>query len=251
MKYEPQDFYDPATERTFEWNEELACSLVGKTVIIGITENDQTGAFVRKYQIYGTIALVDGERGISVAIDGTDPTEYCVLPPAPFCFVPAERGTYRLRSSGKVIENPDYVSTWTATLPEPGTPRQPADEWQVEPTWDEARAAALIGKTVVIGITVLDESGSQTQTWHGFGNVSRVSAISGIEVELMGVCAGSSYLLPPAPMAFLPAQPGVHAVPGTPDTVENPDFTITMVMRRRGPSAESGFTYSFPDLEGC
>ncbi|MBN7463153.1 hypothetical protein I3U64_23750, partial [Mycobacteroides abscessus subsp. abscessus] len=39
--------------------------------------------------------------------------ETFTLPPAPESFSPAAPGEYRLRSTGEVITDPDYLATWT------------------------------------------------------------------------------------------------------------------------------------------
>ena len=42
------------------------------------------------------------------------------LPPVPEAFEPAEPGEYRLRSTGEIVTNPDFVAIWTvqAALPD-------------------------------------------------------------------------------------------------------------------------------------
>jgi hypothetical protein len=121
-----REFNDPSIERMGEWDESLAQSLIGKTVLIGITVVEHDGTLVEQFQLFGTITHVDQKNGIAVWLKGTNPPDWHILPPAPFCVVPAERGVYRLRSTGEEIENPDYVSTWTSTRPPPGDPSSDA-----------------------------------------------------------------------------------------------------------------------------
>lgn len=112
------DFEDYSLTRTNEWNQSLAESLVGKTVVIGLTVCTPAGQFIRQEQFIGTIMHADRERGIAVWLRGSDPPEYKVLPPAPYCFIPADPGTYRMKTTGETITDPDFVSTWSVNEPD-------------------------------------------------------------------------------------------------------------------------------------
>jgi len=40
-----------------------------------------------------------------------------MLPPEPEAYEPAPPGEYRLRSTGEVVVDPDYLTTWTVGSP--------------------------------------------------------------------------------------------------------------------------------------
>jgi hypothetical protein len=88
--------------------------LIGKTVLIGLTNYDSKGEFLGQRQMFGTIAAVHRVTGIQVALDngGT-----FTLPPDPKVLTPAPKGDYRLHSTGKVARDPDYLCTHDITEP--------------------------------------------------------------------------------------------------------------------------------------
>jgi hypothetical protein len=99
-----------------EFDEELALRLVGKYVLIGLTVLEHDETFVEKRQLHGDVVRADRD-GIVVQLRGTDETYS--LPPDPSQFGEAEPGEYRLRSTGEIVIDPDYITTWTVTKPPP------------------------------------------------------------------------------------------------------------------------------------
>lgn len=82
-------------------------SLIGAHVLVGITYRD--GERSSSIQRYGTVTRCDDEV---IEIESPDGATF-TLPPAPESFSPAPPGEYRLRSTGVVITDPDYLATWT------------------------------------------------------------------------------------------------------------------------------------------
>jgi hypothetical protein len=65
----------------------------------------------------------DAEYGIHVDLrNSSDP---CVLPPELRAIKPAEPGEYRLRETGEVIVDPNFVTTWTCIQHEKGVAQDP------------------------------------------------------------------------------------------------------------------------------
>jgi hypothetical protein len=95
------------------FDEEKAQRLVGKHVLIGITVVEDTGRLVEQRQIHGDVVRAS-RRGILVRL--RDGEEY-ELPPDPSQFHEAPPGEYRLRSTGEVVVDPEYTTTWTVTRP--------------------------------------------------------------------------------------------------------------------------------------
>jgi hypothetical protein len=50
---------------------------------------------------------------VTVRLQGRREGETYVLPAHASAFEPADPGSYRLRSTGETIEDPDYLTTWT------------------------------------------------------------------------------------------------------------------------------------------
>ncbi len=93
-----------------EWDEDLAKKLVGAVVLVGITRIALAGE--TQEQFYGTVERADAD-GIDIILAGSRSGETFLLPPDPRAFFPAQPGSYHLRETGEVIENPDYTTTWT------------------------------------------------------------------------------------------------------------------------------------------
>ena len=96
-------------------------SLVGKSVLVGITRIDAAGTFLEKGECHGRITSVDGSDGIKVTLsDG----EVLTLPPDPDSFREAKPGIYRLRSTGEEVVDPDLTTVWTIREPHEDLPRE-------------------------------------------------------------------------------------------------------------------------------
>lgn len=87
--------------------------MIGKTLLAGVTFVDADGEMLRMMEVAGTVLSVDEV----VAVDQTGDDEPFTLPADPEAYEPAEPGHYRLRSTGQVVINPDYLTTWTVTSP--------------------------------------------------------------------------------------------------------------------------------------
>lgn len=86
-------------------------SILGKTILVGITDYDGVGNAVSQTQFCEKIEAVY-QNGILLRLP--DGSAY-MLPPDLSSTKPAPPGSYRLRSTGEVIENPDYLSVWNRT----------------------------------------------------------------------------------------------------------------------------------------
>lgn len=86
-------------------------AVLGKVVLIGVTFLDGDGQLIEQFQTFGPIVSVDDRRG--VVIERSDGSGPFGIPPGIENLKPAPPGEYRLRSTGHVVENPDFISTWT------------------------------------------------------------------------------------------------------------------------------------------
>ena len=88
--------------------------LIGKTILVGMTFYNKDDEFVEQKQSWGEIVAVTEN---TIFIKQQDGEEFDI-PNDPSAIEPANPGEYRLRSTGEVVENPDFLSTWDVTLPE-------------------------------------------------------------------------------------------------------------------------------------
>jgi len=101
-----------------EWDEEFAQGLIGASVLIGITIVDAGGKVDSQIQLFGVVTEATHDIGVVLALKGEQEGESYTLPPDLRAFQPAAPGSYRLRSTGVTIENPDYTTSWTLTKPD-------------------------------------------------------------------------------------------------------------------------------------
>ena len=93
---------------------QMADQLVGKRVLIGLTYLE-SGQDDRHEQKYGVVEGVS-ESGVTLRLSHG---EIYWLPPDLRPWQAAAAGEYRLRSTGEVIVDPDFITNWQVT---PGTP---------------------------------------------------------------------------------------------------------------------------------
>jgi hypothetical protein len=87
-------------------NEDLE-TMVGRRILVGITYLNGEGE-PQKFQFAGIVTAIDP----MITIDhGED--EPFTLPADPDAYDRAEAGEHRLRSTGEVVVNPDFVTSWT------------------------------------------------------------------------------------------------------------------------------------------
>jgi hypothetical protein len=91
--------------------------------------------------------------------------------------------------------------------------------------WDAAFAATLLGKTLLMNLTFLDEEGEVQERQQFFGVVIDATLDEGIVLDLMGEHDGDTYTLPPQTSAIEPAEPGVTSLTG-----EKPDFVANWII---------------------
>lgn len=88
-------------------------NIPGKVILVGYTYVDDDGNAVEQRQFWGRVESAD-DRGIHIRCsDGQRRS----IPPSLQSTKIAAPGTYRLRSTGETIENPDLLSTWIVRSP--------------------------------------------------------------------------------------------------------------------------------------
>ena len=87
-------------------------SYVGKLVLVGVVLVDHDGSIIKQVQAHGTIKTVEDEAGIVLSLPNS--REEFLLPPVLHSLRAVPPGTYRERSTGEVVHNPDYATVWQA-----------------------------------------------------------------------------------------------------------------------------------------
>lgn len=96
-------------------DEDFAAELIGTHLLVGITHVDHRGNCVRLEQFHGRVIRANLEEGV-VLVDSAGAEHW--IPLDREAFRPADPGTYRLRSTGEVIVDPAWLSTWTVHPPD-------------------------------------------------------------------------------------------------------------------------------------
>jgi hypothetical protein len=105
----------PAPSPAFD--ESFATGLVGRTLLVGITEQDHTGRLLRRHQVFGVVTKAVRDYGICVKRN--DDGGEAWFPPDTRNIKLAGPGDYRNRTTGEVVRNPDYTASWVFTGPMP------------------------------------------------------------------------------------------------------------------------------------
>jgi hypothetical protein len=82
--------------------------LPGKVILVGITYYTHDRQFIEQKQYHGTVIRAD-DTGIVVQKSNG---EEVWMPPDLRSTKPAPPGEYRERSTGEIVVNPDFFTTW-------------------------------------------------------------------------------------------------------------------------------------------
>ena len=85
--------------------------LLGKTILVGLTYFSADNKFVEQKQLWGKVIRADDEN-IEVKKSDNDIFD---LPPDMSAISMAAPGEYRLRSTGEIVTDPDYLATYYVT----------------------------------------------------------------------------------------------------------------------------------------
>lgn len=96
-------------------DEEFAAELVGTHLLVGVTHVDHGGNVVRQEQFHGTVLRANATEGV-VIVDSAGEEHWVPLDREAFRL--ADPGTYRLRSTGEEVVDPEWLSTWTVYPPD-------------------------------------------------------------------------------------------------------------------------------------
>ena len=97
------------------------------------------------------------------------------------------------------------------------------------PQWDAARASAILGRQVLVGVTHLAADGKTVVSKEQFLGLI-MTAVEGVGIEvacLTGVGEGKTVMLPPVTAPFQDAKPGNYRLRSTGQVVTNPELTVS------------------------
>jgi hypothetical protein len=97
------------------FDDEEAKTIIGKHLLVGVTRRNHSDEITGYEQFHGTIIRANREEGIILQLSGS--TEERWAPPDLSRLEIASPGEYRLKTTGEVVVNPDYLSTWTIYPP--------------------------------------------------------------------------------------------------------------------------------------
>lgn len=86
--------------------------LLDKTILVGMTYNSADGEVVELKQLWGTVVRAD-DTNIEIQNSNGDIFD---LPPDLSAIRKAAPGEYRLRSTGEIVTDPDYLATYIVTM---------------------------------------------------------------------------------------------------------------------------------------
>jgi hypothetical protein len=97
-------------------------------------------------------------------------------------------------------------------------------------SFDEEFAGTLVGRYVLIGLTVHDVQGNLRRHEQLHGTVLSADCKAGIAVLLRGAREGETKWLPPVTSVFESAKPGTYTLNTTGEDVVDPDFIATWLV---------------------
>ena len=98
------------------FDEEEAKAIIGKHLLVGVTRRNRNEEVTGVEQFHGEIIRASREEGIILRLSGSGEERW--VPPDLSRLEQADPGEYRLKSTGEVVVNPDFLSTWTVYPPE-------------------------------------------------------------------------------------------------------------------------------------
>lgn len=103
--------------------------------------------------------------------------------------------------------------------------------------YDPAKAAELVGKRVLVGLTTQDRNGRLIERRQFLGVVQRVSEDEGVVLTMSG--SSEEFHLPADTNAFRKAEKGEYRMRASGERVVNPDYLTSWTMTARPYTGEA------------
>lgn len=98
--------------------------------------------------------------------------------------------------------------------------------------FDKTFAKKLLGKSILIGVSVIDSEGNCESQQQMHGLVKSASETDGILILLNGCFLGNEWKMPPDTSCINVAEPGEYNLKATGEVIKNPDFLCTWEVHR-------------------
>lgn len=87
---------------------------IGKHLLVGLSYTDDENVVTMQLQFHGWIVRIADD---GIFVNRADGNGEFSLPPDVSSLQPAGPGNYKLRSTGEVVVNLDYICSWTIHAP--------------------------------------------------------------------------------------------------------------------------------------
>ena len=224
--------------------------LVGSDILVGLTYFDAEGHVLRQEQFHGEIEEADRSTTWVHPSDGGDrrwvPTDLTAFHPAP-------GGSYRLASTGQVVNDPSLLTSWMLTVLQdeegdtyyeaepnlaPLAQSRVPEEWELTYRIDEGRIRRAIeafgdeyiGRSLLLGVTYTGPDGELRRQEQVVGTIMVVDFDEGVVVS----CEpdGSPFVLPGDPSWVEKAPRAEYRLRSTGQVVTNPDYIAQVTIRQ-------------------
>lgn len=98
----------------------------------------------------------------------------------------------------------------------------------MNPKFDLEQAGELLGKRVIVDLTVRDHDERLVERRQLFGEIQRINENEGVVLEL--IPSGGDYRLIPDLDQFVPLEPGAYRLEPAGETAVDPDFRFASVV---------------------
>jgi hypothetical protein len=93
-----------------DFDQDRASSMIGKTLLVGLTYMGSENEVARMEQFHGEVERASADAGVVLRLSGSG-REF-VLPPDLSHIEAAPPGEYRLKTSGELVANPNFLCTY-------------------------------------------------------------------------------------------------------------------------------------------
>ena len=91
---------------------DFADGFIGKYLLVGITRTTHSGKVLSQQQLHGVILAATSEA-IEIELGGVNEGKIWRMPPLLEDLSPAKAGRYELKTTGEVVDDPDFTYTLT------------------------------------------------------------------------------------------------------------------------------------------
>jgi len=223
---------------------------VGKSILAGLTWQNEQGRVMEQRQIYGVITGVK-EAESTMEVDQAH-GEFWTLPYYPETVMQPPHGTYKCRSTGEEVVNPDLLMSWRIMRTEGGEQRgwQPnfllfsepvqPPEWEFTRDHDAVyiqqdilqRGPQYLGKRLLVGIQYYEVEGAKRKVFRVeqyHGEIVKANPVDGLVIRQAD---GEEFILPPDLTMLEPAPKAEFRLRATGEVVVNPDYIAAWAVDR-------------------